>query len=626
MKVSLACSISAAAFLLTSPAISVFAAEVTNTPTPEHVYWGDQHVHTSYSGDAAASGTSLGPEQAVRFARGEMVKSTTGQDAQLHRALDWVVVADHSDGMGVLSEIKSGNEEMLRDPQVKKWSEAMAKGGKFAVAATREIINAQASKSLPKVVMDPKWTAVVWQKSVDTMEKYNEPGKFSTFIGYEWTSNGEGGQNLHRNVIFRDGADKTRDIAPLTTFFSAAEGRSGTDPESLWKWLENWEKSTGGKVLAIPHNGNMSNGWMFREARYDGSPLTKEWAEARARWEPLYEVYQYKGTGETHPALSPLDEFANFEIWDTSDLAGRTKPEGSIEYEYWRQGLLRGMKLEEKFGVNPMKYGAVSGTDTHNGLSTGGQENDYWGKFPQTEPSKNRWNNDYKKEQAGVRKDWTLGAAGVTGVWATSNTREAIWDAMKRRETYASSGPRISVRFFAGYDFDQQDLKGDLASAGYAKGVPMGGDLVSAAKGKTPSFLFAAMKDPDGANLDRFQVVKGWLDDKGQPQEKVFDVSWSDNRKPGADGKLPAVGNTIDMKTAQYTNSIGATEFSGIFKDPEFDPAQRAFYNARVVEIPTPRWTLYDAAKYNTKMDDNVTMVIQERAVSSPIWYQPASL
>ncbi|MDO6761302.1 DUF3604 domain-containing protein [Tamlana sp. 2_MG-2023] len=596
---------------------------VKNTEYPENVYWGDQHVHTSYSGDAAAAGTVVGPEEAVRFARGETVNSNTGQDAKLERALDWVVVSDHSDGMGTLVEIKAGNPEMLADPVVKGWYDGIMEGGDAGYQATRGIISAQASKSLPKIMMDPKWARSAWDTNVDIMEKYNEPGTFTAFIGYEWTSNGEVGQNLHRNVVFREGADKTREFLPLTTFSSAAEGRSGTDPESLWAWLDNWESKTGGHALAIPHNGNMSNGWMFRLERYDGSPLTKAWAEARARWEVLYEIYQYKGASETHPSLSPNDEFANFEIWDTSDLAGNIKPEDAIKYEYIRQALQNGLALEKKFGVNPFKYGIVSGTDTHTGLSSGAEEDNYWGKFPVDEPSAERWGKIYKKEKGYVRKAWTLGANGITGVWATSNTREAIWDAMKRRETYASSGPRIAVRLFAGYDFNTSDASGNIAESGYAKGVPMGSDLKTSSEGKSPKFLFAATKDPQGANLDRIQIVKGWLDTDGKTHEKIYDVKWSGDRTIDAKGKLPAVGNTVDMKTAKYTNDIGASDFVGVFEDPDFDPQLSAFYYARVIEIPTPRWTLYDAVNYNLKMDKDVTMIIQERAVSSPIWYNP---
>lgn len=606
-----------------SSTVATAPAGVADTPYPERVFWGDEHVHTGWSADAGLAGTTLTPEDAVRFARGEAVKSNTGQTAQLHRAMDWVAITDHSDGMGTISEIASGNPAMMADPTVKRWHDMMQQGGKAGLQAKVEAVSMQAEHDLPKVLMDPKWMISAWQKNVDIMEKYNDPGKFTTFIAYEWTSNGEDGQNLHRNVIFRDNADKTRNLVPLTTFISAVPGRKGTDPESLWKWLSDWEAKTGGHVLAIPHNGNMSNGWMFREARYDGSPLTPEWAQARARWEPLVEIFQYKGQGEAHPTLSPEDEFANAEIWDTANLNGIPKKPGDINFEYAREALKNGLKLEATLGTNPFKFGMVSGTDTHTGLSAGGEEDNFWGKFPQNEPSADRWNGIYKKEGDTIRRDWTLSAAGLTGVWATSNTRTAIWDAMKRKEVYASSGPRMSLRFFGGFAYSDADANGDVVKAGYAKGVPMGGDLSAAPQGKAPSFLLAAMKDPDGANLDRVQVVKGWVDASGNTHEKIYDIVWSGDRKAGADGKLPSVGNTVDTATAKYTNTIGAAELKGRFTDPDFDPTLRAFYYARVIEIPTPRWTDYDSVKYHVTMDKQVPMVIQERAVSSPIWYEP---
>lgn len=605
------------------PDMSPGDSQVVDTAVPQQVYWGDQHVHTGWSADAGLAGATLGPEEAVRFARGEKVRSSTGLGAQLHRPFDWIAVTDHSDGMGTINELQAGNAEFMGDATAKRWYDMMAKGGEEGLAAKREAINAQATKSLPRIFMDPKWMVSAWQKNVDIMEKYNEPGKFTSFIGFEWTSNGEVGQNLHRNVIFRDGADRTRATPPLTTFQSTVPGRAGTDPESLWQWLTDWEAKTGGQALAIPHNANMSNGWMFREARYDGTPLTEEWAASRARWEPLVEVYQFKGLGEAHPRLSPTDEFVNEGIWDTADLNGNRKEPDDIRAEYAREALKTGLRLEGQVGINPFKFGMVSGTDTHNALSTGAEEDNYYGKFAVSEPSANRWDQAYKIEQAGLRKDWTLTAAGLTGVWATSNTRAAIWDAMKRKEVYASTGPRMTIRFFGGFGFAEGDAGADIVATGYARGVPMGGDLRSAPAGQAPAFLIAAMKDPLGANLDRVQVIKGWLDAAGETQEKIYDVAWSDGRKPGADGRLPKIESTVDVAKATYANTIGATELRAVFRDPDFDPAERAFYYARVIEIPTPRWTAYDAVRFEVKMDEEVPMVIQERAVTSPIWYEP---
>ncbi len=595
-----------------------------DTAYPEQVFWGDQHVHTGWSADAGLAGTTLGPEESVRFARGEMVQSSTGRDAQLHRALDWVAVTDHSDGMGTIDGIKTGNEEMMQDATVKRWHDAMAEGGQAGADATREVINSQARKNLPAILMDPKWMVSAWEKTVDIMERYNEPGIFTAFIAYEWTSNGESGQNLHRNVLFRDNADKTRATPPLTTFVSSVPGRAGTDPESLWNWLENWEAKTGGKVLAIPHNGNMSNGWMFRSARYDGSPMTAEWAAARARWEPLYEIFQYKGAGEVHPLLAPLDEFADYEIWDTADLGGNAKKPGDIEAEYLRDALKNGLRLQAELDTNPFKYGMVAGTDTHTGLMTGGEEDNFWGKFNLAEPNPGRWEHIARKEKIYDRREWTYSAQGITGVWATSNTRAALWDAMKRKETYASSGPRIALRFFAGYDFTDADAAGDVAATGYAKGVSMGGDLTTAPDDTAPTFLIVALKDPESAHLDRIQIIKGWVDSSGKPQEIIYDASWSGNREPSDDGKLPAVGNTVDLATATYANNIGSAELRAVFSDPDFNADQNAFYYARVLEIPTPRWTAFDVVRFGDDITDpDVPLIIQERAVSSPIWYTP---
>jgi hypothetical protein len=589
-----------------------------NRKYPTRVLWGDQHLHTGWSMDAGVAGATLTPEDAVRFVRGETVKSNTGQMAKLERPLDWVAVTDHSDGMGTIDEMRAGNPEFMADPRIKKWHDMMAQGPEQAMAATIELVRAQASRDMPKPFMDEKWVASAWQKTVDIMEKYNQPGKFTAFIAYEWTSNALTGENLHRNVIFRGNSETTRGLTPLTTWESG-------DPAKLWAWLANYEATTGGKVLAIPHNGNLSNGRMFEEQQYDGKPLTRDWVDARARWERLIELYQFKGQSEVHPSLSPNDEFANFELWDTGNLAGVAKQPGMPRTEYWREALKSGMRLQSTFGTNPFKLGAGAGTDTHTGLSAA-EEDNFWGKLRSSEPSADRWDHLFSKEQKYVRKDWTLTAAGRMGVWATANTREAIWDAMQRRETYATTGPRITLRFFGGYQFGAADALADrVVPAGYSKGVPMGGDLNGARAGQVPTFIIAAMKDPIGANLDRVQVIKGWVDSAGKTHERVYEVAWSDPAKRKlAGGKLPVVGDTVDLATATYKNSIGAAQLVGRFRDPSFDPRQRAFYYVRVIEIPTPRWTAYDAVRYKVKMSPEVPMKHQERAVSSPIWYNPA--
>ena len=585
-----------------------------NRNYPTRVFWGDQHVHTGWSADAGAFGATLGPEEALRFARGEQVMSSLGEPAKLSRPLDWVAVTDHSDAAGVIFEVRDGNPELMADPVVKRWHDMMAAGQ--GVQAASEMIIAQSNNQVPPSMKDPRLAMSIWQKNTAIMEKYNEPGRFTAFIGYEWTSNAGGGDNLHRNVIYRDGKAKADGVLPMTTFDSE-------NPEDLWKWMDAWEKKTGGYLLAIPHNGNLSNGKMFALSTFEGDPLTREWAETRARWEPMYEITQIKGDGETHPSLSPSDEFANFEKWDQSNLAGVPKQPGMIEHEYAREALEEGLKLEASLGVNPFKFGFVSGTDTHTGLTTA-EEDNFFGKHTGVEPSPHRWEHDVISTPQVSVKGWQMAAAGYTGVWATENTREAIWDALKRKEAYSTTGPRMVVRFFGGWDFNQADAETRMpADAGYAKGVPMGGDLRTAPAGKSPTFLAAAMKDPLSGNLDRIQIIKGWADASGKLQEKVYDVAWSDGRKPEPDGKLPPVGNTVDVANATWTNTIGTPELIAVWKDPDFDPKLRAVYYARVIEIPTPRWTAYDQKRFGIKMDDKVPMTIQERAYTSPIWYTP---
>ena len=586
---------------------------------PERPLFGDEHVHTSWSADAGMGGTTLGPEQALRFARGEEVVATSGQPVRLSRPLDWIAVTDHSDGMGVIALIRDGEPEMMADPMLKRWHDAMLKGGADAQAAMMELINAQSNKKLPATVMDPKWAKSTWERNNDLAEKYNEPGRFTALIGYEWTSNAGGGDNLHRNVIYRDGKARADQVLPFTTFQSE-------NPEDLWQWMSDWEKKTGGSLLAIPHNGNLSNGRMFELQTFKGGPLTKEWAAMRSRYEPLFEAIQYKGQSEAHPSLSPNDEFtAGYELWDRGNLTLVPKKPGMIAHEYMREALKNGLKLEQDLGANPFKYGMAAGTDTHNAL-TAAEEDNFYGKFASSEPSKERWSENAMKFGDRVVKGWELTAAGYTAVWATSNTREAIWDAMKRKETYATSGTRLWLRFFGGYDYQASDLYSRApAIAGYKKGVPMGADLPKGPAGRAPTFLLAAAKDPYGGNLDRIQVIKGWVDKAGKTHEKIFDVVWSnpEKRKVGPNGKLAAVGSTVDVAHATWTNTIGAPELGAVWKDPEFDPSVRAFYYARVLEIPTPRWTAYDAAYFGVKMTPEVPMTTQERAWSSPIWYTP---
>jgi hypothetical protein len=407
--------------------------------------------------------------------------------------------------------------------------------------------------------------------------------------------------------------------------FSAFDSNN---PEDLWNYLEAYEKKTGGQVLAIPHNANLSNGRLFALNTYAGEPMTREYAEKRMRWEPLYEATQMKGDSETHLIVSPTDEFADFERWDRANLA-MTKPSTAETkpFEYARPALKNGLMMEDKLGVNPFKFGMIGSTDSHTSLSST-EEDNYLGKYGIGTPSGERWKKLMGEGIQGRITDlheWETSMSGLAGVWATENTREALWDAMKRKEVYATTGPRMTVRMFGGFDFTADDvLRHDFARIGYEKGVPMGADLSDAPEGKAPSLMVAASKDPDGANLDRVQVIKGWLDGKGEVQEQIYDVAVSDGRKIGSDGRCKTpVGSTVDLATATYKNSVGASYLATTWIDPDFDPKLRCVYYVRVIEIPTPRWPVFDEVRYGVKLPKEVTRVLQERAYTSPIWYTP---
>jgi hypothetical protein len=587
---------------------------------PTRVFWGDTHLHTSNSLDARAFGVTLDPEQAYRFARGEEVTSSHGVRLKLSRPLDWLVIADHSDGMGAMNEIIAGNPQLLRDPTVKDWGERINAGGETALMATMDIITSFTSGNIPPILLEERFAESIWDGYLKTAEAFNEPGRFTAMIGYEWTST-EGGNNLHRNVLYRDGRDLARQMLPYTTTESF-------NPEDLWKWMERFEAETGGEILAIAHNGNLSNGIMFpvETNPETGQPLTGAYAETRAKWEPLYEATQIKGDGESHPFLSPNDEFAGYDaLWDRSNLGPVPKKPEMLQYEYAREALKNGLKLEAALGTNPYKFGMVGSTDSHTGLATAAEEN-FFGKHSGVEPGPQRWEHLIAEFESTRIVSWEMVASGYAGVWATDNTREALFDAMERKEVYATTGPRMIVRLFGGWDFAVGDANTRLpAEVGYTKGVPMGGDLDPRPEGKAPSFLVAAAKDPYSGNLDRIQIVKGWLDADGGTHEKVYDVVWSGDRAPGSDGKLPPVGDTVDVASATWTNTIGAPELITVWADPDFDPAVKAFYYARVIEIPTPRWTAYDAKRFEVEMSSEVPMKTQERAYTSPIWYTPAS-
>jgi len=589
---------------------------------PTRPFFGDTHLHTSFSMDAGAFGARIDPREAYRFARGEQVTASSGQPVKLSRPLDFLVVADHSDNMGFFPDLLAGKPSVLADPTGKKWYE-MVQSGKGAEAAV-EIIVAFSHNKFPEDLMYYPGTPAyknAWKETIDAAEEYNDPGGFTAFIGYEWTSN-TGGNNLHRNVIFRDGGDKASQVEPMTVY----PPYGSDNPVDLWKWMKAYEDKTGGSVLAIAHNGNLSNGLMFPTVEAFGKTLDSDYAKTRAKWERLYETTQTKGTGEAHPYLSPNDEFADFELWDKGNLDGSVpKKKSMLEFEYARSAYKNGLKLEKELGTNPYRFGLIGSSDAHTGLAAM-QEDNFFGKTTPQEPSAERMRAAFldNKETGVTIMDWEVGASGYAAVWATENTRESIWDAMQRKETYATTGPRMIVRFFGGWDFEPGDAEDRLpAHTGYSKGVPMGADLGAARDGKAPTFLVAALKDPIGANLDRYQIVKGWLDADGELHEKVYDVVWSGDREPGEDGKVPPVGNTVDVKEATWTNTIGAPELITVWTDPDFDPSQPAFYYGRVLEIPKPRWTAYDAKFFGTEPLPGTTMTLQDRAYTSPIWYTP---
>lgn len=585
---------------------------------PMQLLWGDTHLHTSYSPDAFTMGNrTLTPEDAYRFASGKAVTAINGMTAILNRPLDFLVVSDHAEYLGLLPALQNGEPAALAMDSGKRWHDMLEAGGDAAWDAMIEIIYSFGEgKSLPG---SEKVQVSIWEQTNAFAEAANKPGQFSAFAGFEWTSM-PNGDNLHRVVIFRDGASKTTRVAP----FSALDSQN---PEDLWHYLANYEKKTGGDVIAIPHNGNGSNGRMFSKTTFRGKPIDPGYAQRRQRWEPVMEVTQIKGDGETHPLLSPNDEFADYGTWDDANLAGtRPKEPWMLQYEYARSALRLGLELSDKTGVNPYQFGMIGSTDAHTALATA-EENNFWGKSGLHDPSPERTRGGFAEELGGESpvKNWEQVAAGYAAVWATENSRAAIFDALRRREVYATTGPRMTVRFFGGWQLRPEDVtRPDYAVIGYDKGVPMGGSLPPApANSPAPHFMIVAMKDAMGANLDRVQVVKGWLDAGGETHEKVYDVSWSGEREPGPDGRLPPVGNTVDPDNAIYGNTIGATQLATVWADPDFDPQQRAFYYVRVLEIPTPRWVLYDKVRLGADIPAEAERIHQERAYTSPIWYTP---
>ena len=594
------------------------SVDVPLSELPDQLLWGDLHLHSNRSFDAFTFGTEgISPEDAYKFASGEEIVSSTGVAAKLARPLDFLMVSDHAEFLGLMHGIAERDASIESYPLAQRWSDHAENGRMGEVIA--EFISITGGEEDVEPMPQP-FQRRVWDDVLAAAEKYNQPGKFTTFAGYEWTAM-RTGDNLHRVVVFGDGPDKTKQTLPFSALDSA-------DPEDLWRALQSYVDKTDGRVMSIPHNGNLSDGDMFADATFSGRPMTNSYRTTRQKFEPVVEVTQVKGDGEAHPLLSPDDEFADFETWDETDIGSnpRTTDQALLRKqmrgEYARAALKKGLLYASQDGANPFEFGMIGSTDMHTGLAAAAEDN-FYGKFPDSEPSPARLGSD----MGGVL--WgnaTLAASGYVGVWARANTREEIFSALARREVYASTGPRIRLRMFAGWELARTDLDGDdYAEAGYAKGVPMGGILDPEARGGAPRFLLVAAKDPDGAHLDRIQVIKGWRDASGRLHERIYDVALSDGRKvdPGT-GKAPAVGSTVNLKTASYTNDIGAAELRAFWVDPDFDPQEQAFYYARVLQIPTPRWTTFDAVRFGLPLPTNVPAEIQDRAYGSPIWYRAA--
>jgi len=623
----------AIALVLVLP-IGTSAQDAAGDPIPQNVYWGDTHVHTSNSSDAGRYTILVGPEEAYRFARGEKVRTDWGTEVQLTQPLDFLVVADHAENIGLWPGLRAADPLLLKSEIGRRWHgqlmgtnskkpKGSKKGSQTRKNTTRSAgkpANRTAGKSSSGGRLGDDFIRSVWGRSCATADRLNQPGVFTAFIGYEWTSM-PAGNNLHRVVIFEDSADRATQVLPFSRFDSE-------NPEDLWQHMAAYEEKSGGNILAIPHNGNMSNGLMFALQTFMGEPLTRGYAVTRSRWEPLVEITQLKGAAEAHPLLSPNDEFADYRIWDQGNMGTKQQVKGSgakegwmLPHEYTRSTLKLGLDLAATLGVNPYKFGAIGGTDSHTGSATTWHDSPI-GKRIVTESAIQGVKARKRAPSTVGQTIWEQVAGGFAAVWATENTREALFESMERKEVYATTGPRITVRFFGGWDYVLEDAtRSDPAKAGYAKGVPMGGDLTSAPTGKSPTFLLRAVKDPDGANLDRMQIIKGWRGREGGLHEKIYNVALSDGRTVDDTGKAKPVGNTVDVAKVSYTNSIGDPELAAVWTDPDFDKDELAFYYVRVLEIPTPRWTDFDSLGVDSTAGFPMTIV--ERAYTSPIWYTP---
>ncbi len=589
---------------------------MAQTGRDTQVFFGDTHVHSSFSFDSyTMQNRAADPDVAFRFAKGlPAVHPGFGGRIQLERPLDFLVVADHAEYLGITAALFSGDERVTDTPTGRRLLDMGSGPGQERLVLVELARSMHRNEPFDEINLEPIIRST-WERSVDIADRHYEPGVFTSLIGWEW-SGFPGGASIHRVVLMREGADVAKRFLPYSTFQSER-------PEDLWQWLERTSGLVGATFLAIPHNSNISSGRMFQEVDSDGRPISGEYARTRIRWEPIMEITQTKGDSETHPTLSPDDEFADFGVYERARLPGVDIPPPNSA-EYARAALLRGLEIEARVGANPYRFGFIGSSDIHTGLSTT-DEAAYTGKLavegtPLTKTAPLQGGNEPGTYKIG--RDFE--AAGLAGVWAEENTRESLFDAFRRKEVYATSGPRIHLRFFGGWEYTPEDAEAnDLAETGYRGGVPMGGELARAPTGRSITFLVEAAMDPDGANLDRIQIVKGWLDPDGTPREIVHDVAWSDRREMDMDGRVPPVGDTVDLTTATYTNSMGTTRLSAVWEDPEFDPDRPSFYYARAIEIPTPRHTLYDAVALREPPFEGYPETIQERAYSSPIWYSP---
>ena len=589
----------------------------------KNVYFGEQHLHTRNSFDAFTAGVNATWDDAYNFAKGKEIKlSTTGEPMKRRTPYDFVAITDHSEYYGVLKDLIDPKSPLSKSDFAKQLAK-MKTDPKAAGPAVQKLIQTLVhNEPLPEYVT-PELRHSKWEEFIATADKHNEPGKFTALYAYEWTSI-PNGANMHRNVFFKDKPA----AAPFSSFDSIL-------PEDLWTYLEIQRNQEGIDVFAIPHNSNVSDGWMFSERKFVGTPrnaqyasrnlgvtIDSRYAERQQANEPLFEIHQTKGNSEAHPWLSPNDEFANFEPFPS--LISLDSP-SQIKGGFYRQGLVEGMKLESEVGFNPYKMGIVAGADVHSGYQ-GNEEWDWKGAHGSLDDTPQKRLNPVPN--ATGENGYTVSSAGTTAVWATENTRAGIWDGMMSKETYGTTGTLIRLRFFGGWKYSKGLVEDEkFVEKAYKGGVPMGQDLPKKAS-KAPTFAIWAMKDPESGNLDRVQIVKGWSNTRtGFPAEKIYDVAWSDNRKlDPKSGKLPAVGNTVDIKKATYTNDIGDTQLSVVWTDPDFDPTIKAVYYVRVLEIPTPRWSTYDAVKLGVEPPKGVPATIQERAYSSPIWYTPEAM